>query len=96
MAVAVGYRFEIAGRWSEPDETLTDREQAFFSRKSLYPVINTVFKDRSGGDCGRFVVRFQSSNDLTSLWPLYLVDNSDIEALLRMVSLCAGQAPITP
>jgi hypothetical protein len=48
---AVGYRFEIAGRWSRPDQTLDPSEPDHFygSGEPLNPEINAVFVNRYGG-----------------------------------------------
>jgi hypothetical protein len=88
---AVGYRFEIPGRWSEPDETLAPPETGLFhgSRDPSNPAINTVFVNRYGVECGRFVIKFLSPSS-TGPWPgQFLIDNADVLDLLRMVASCA-------
>ncbi len=87
---AVGYRFDDAGRWSEPEVTLADKgPETNLAVDGASPVLNTGFKDRSGADCGRLVVRF--SNVLTHRGLVYLIDNSDIGDLLRVISSCAAK-----
>jgi hypothetical protein len=82
-AAAVGYRFETPGPWSEPAETLAPPEVGPFhrSRDPLNPEINTVFVNRYGVECGRF---------LTDPPPAqFLIDNADLPDLLRVVASCA-------
>jgi len=86
---AVGYRFDSADRWSEPEETLEDKSpKAYFTVVGPSPGLNASFKDRSGTDCGGLVVRF--SQALTDRGPAYAIDNSAIEDLLRVISSCAA------
>lgn len=87
---AVGYRFEKVGRWSEPEQTLEDEGlNRNVAGDEASPVLSTQFKDRSGADCGRLVVRFSRAR---SGWrPAYAIDNSDIEDLLRVISSCAAR-----
>jgi len=95
--VAVGYQFEIAGRWSEPDETLEDRD---YGELSLIenPQINVVFKDRTGTDCGRHLVIFtqypmlltRSGRQQEPSLP-YVIDNSDLADILSLISSCAAR-----
>ena len=92
--VAVGYRFDISGAWSEPDETLDpDREwgdAAALSEQSEFR-LDTLFKDSSGVDCGRFHVKFiQTGGEQKETLP-YLVDNSDFGDLLSTIASCAGR-----
>jgi len=57
--IAIGYRFEDAGPWSKPCETLdekSDRKDAVQNPASAD--IETVFVNRNGIDCGSQVVRF--------------------------------------
>jgi hypothetical protein len=87
---AVGYRFDNAGRWSEPEQTLEDKSpETHFTVEGASPGLNASFRDRSGADCGRLVVRF--SGVLTFEGPVYLIDNSDIGDLLRVISSCAAR-----
>jgi hypothetical protein len=46
--------------------------------------INTLFKSAVGSDCGSYRVRFYT--------PTYLVDNQDLEGLLRLIASCATGA----
>jgi len=100
--IAMGYRLDIAGGWSEPDETLEDSGVDTHSQEPENPEIPVVFKDSSGRDCGRHVLRFLSRDDdslnrvfpgLASSTPTplphYLINNADLGDVLRIISLCA-------
>lgn len=80
--IAVGYRFASSGWWSPPYEPITVDE-----RKPVNPEIDTIFTDHSGRDCGRYRVSFIKTNQAVE--PAYLVNNSDLEGLLRLISSCA-------
>ena len=77
--IAVGYRFDVPGRWSTPVETLEDPDGAAWRIEDLD--IDALFKDGSGKDCGRARIQFRS--------PDFEIDNSDIGDLLRLISRCA-------
>ncbi len=93
--VAVGYRFRIAGRWSEPLETLVERHnegETFFSDISSNPPspqIDTEFTNRFGVGCGEHRVQLHLGKDQ---WDRasYFVDNTDLGDLLRLISSCAA------
>lgn len=84
--VAVGYRFDIRGPWAEPFEMLEDQNSLVGVDYPENPQLDTVFKDRSGKDCGTYRVRFLTGNGSQP----YLIDNSDIGGLLRVISTCAA------
>jgi hypothetical protein len=90
-SVALGYRFNGAGRWGEPRETLDiDREYPLGNIGPQNPRIETLFKTSSGGDCGKVWVEFVLPP--TGEWGpelAYLVDNSDLSGLLRTITSCA-------
>jgi hypothetical protein len=90
---AIGYRFDISGHWSEPDETLEEKlpwgDSAVVSEQREFSLL-TFFKDSFGKDCGQYNVKFLKisagrSNGVAS----YLIDNSDLDKLLRLVESCA-------
>jgi len=92
--VAVGYRFEAPDWWSRPDATLgKEREYAALAHPEN-PDFETRFMNASGGDCGKHRVKFLATpmgagpGDL-----MYVVDNSDLEELLRLIGSCAERAP---
>jgi hypothetical protein len=98
---AVGFRLDISGRWSGPEETLD--EDGYSDHipnvhpSLMNPELATVFTNRLGHECGRTDVRFFGSNTRISLGgppvlpEMYLVDNSDIDGLLHLISTCAAQ-----
>lgn len=99
--VAVGYRFNISGRWAEPEETLEeDRDYGdavMLSRKPEFE-IDTLLKDSSGADCGRHRVKFLKTPSTLLGRPMkYVVDNSDFPDLLKSVATCAARTrtPLT-
>ena len=78
VGIAVGYRFEVPGRWSEPDETLEELE--------------TQFSNNSGAGCATHKVTFRKVLENTDSSPMYVVDNDDIAGILRSISACAEQS----
>lgn len=88
---AVGYRFEIPGPLSEPEETL---EQP----RLEYPMppltagrfsLETKFTDSAGKDCARYRVDFTVKDPLIPR--IYRIDNTDIDELLRLIGRCASE-----
>jgi hypothetical protein len=87
--IAVGYRFDVQGPWSQPLETLEDRKPIDDVQEVEEPELDTLFKDGSGKDCGRTRILFLSPG-FDSPNSSYLVDNADIGALLGLISRCAA------
>ncbi len=89
--VAVGYRIDIAGSWSAPEETLGDKsysKDAPLNR--VDPELMTDFKTASGADCGKFPLKFVGKGMLQGFaTDGYAIDNSDLEDLLRLIAACA-------
>jgi hypothetical protein len=87
---SMGFSFGIAGRWSEPEETLepekTYAEPALL--ELLHPELVAHFKNRLGDDCGSHPVSFLRTDEED--YPHYLVDNSDLRELLRLIATCAA------
>lgn len=89
--LAIGYRFEILGRWSEPPIVLDERlEGDKPTSDSLTPEIETVFKDRSGNDCAKQSVKFIGQQPDAGQ-KTFLVDNADVGDLLRAMSSCMAR-----
>jgi hypothetical protein len=87
---AVGYLFDIPGRWSEPEETLEEkREYRSAPLASENFALDTQFKNSAGKDCARYSVSFRKIERPTG--PIYQVDNSNIEDLLRSIGTCSAQ-----
>jgi hypothetical protein len=90
---AVAYRFDIAGQWSEPEETLEQkRDPGNAPLKMINPELDVFFNTSSGRACGRHRVRFLGVKTGTGApFPgSYVVDNSDLGDLLRLISSCAA------
>ena len=89
--VSVGYRFDLAGPWSEPDETLEEKRDVDSApdagSRDLY--LDTSFKDKSGADCGKHRVKFLMIQSGGSESRKYLVDDQDLRGLLRTITSCA-------
>jgi len=89
--VAVGYRFDASDWWSRPEDTLGKEREYVALAHPESPDFETRFRDASGGDCGKHRVKFLKTpmgagpGDL-----MYVVDNSDLEELLRLISSCAA------
>lgn len=94
--VAIGFRFEGSGDWSKPEETLDQglHDRRFFKTWDQFPPdadLSTQFVDRAGNDCGgRREIRFVRVPGRPGNSPFkYVVDEVDLEGLLRAVSGCA-------
>jgi hypothetical protein len=89
--LAVGYRFEPPGWWSRPEETLGEEGEYVALANPENPDFETQFVNASGGDCGKRRVKFLKIP--MGLGPrdlLYVVDNSDLGDLLRLIGSCAA------
>lgn len=96
--VAIGYRFETPGDWSEPGETLEEGGSSGSSASVNFESpfdLETQFTNRSGAECGRKRIRFLRIADGQSPGR-YLVDDSDLVELLRLIASCAAQAGPMP
>lgn len=91
---AVGYRFTIPGSWAQPWLQIEKGgEPKAAARSEPNPALNTIFKNRSGADCGERLVAFSGvavapGARWKNVMMRYLVDNSDLEGLLRLVDSC--------
>jgi hypothetical protein len=96
--LAVGYQFVLQGRFSVPEMDLMDTPSgdsnlpglgAPQSKPSEF-LLATRFTDKGGKYCGTFQVKFlrhpSPPGELS-----FLVDNSDLEGLLRLINSCAAQ-----
>lgn len=91
--VAMGYRFDVAGRWAKPAGTLEQEEEQAVVDLAQIPVnveIDAILKGSSGGDCGRLRIKFFRSPGREGLFAKYLVDTSDLGDLLRSIAACAA------
>jgi len=78
--IAIGYRF----RSSDGPATSEPKGPLDSSRSTL----DTIFTTSAGDQCGIFRVEFLLSR--TGTEDSYLVDNADIDSLLRLMSVCAS------
>jgi hypothetical protein len=91
---ALGFRFEMQGPWSEPEETLEQPREEY--KGPLLAAdkfsIETQFTDSAGKDCGRHKVDFLTAKAPPNLiQDIYRIDNADIESLLRTIGRCAAE-----
>ncbi len=96
----IGYRFEFAGDWSQPEETL---DQGLQNRRRFYPNVDelptepkllTQFVDKVGNKCVKREIRFVLLPAIPEGTGFrYFVDDNDMEALLRTISECALHTP---
>jgi len=91
---AVGYLFDIRGRWSEPEQVL-EGPSRYARNYGDAPVLAddfglvTRFKTNSGSDCGTYTVDFHAVHDGVRVH--YQVNNSDLDGLVRMINSCFVQ-----
>ena len=94
--VGIGYRFAVAGRWAEPEETLREERGTSGAEETPRdPVIETFLKNRSGKDCGRIRLPFSETPRIASFpeGPVkYSINTSNLTDLLRLVSSCATES----
>jgi len=96
---AVGFRFENPGDWSRPEDTLDKalrdrRRTVHLDKIPKQPRLVTEFVDRAGNDCTRLEIRFvEVPTDRGSILVKYVVDERDLEGLLRTISRCALRLP---
>jgi len=93
-AVAVGYRFDFPGMWSEARMKVNLEEQRLQGSAPeglVSPQLSTVFKSSSGVDCGTRRVQFVSRSVGSLGLQTYVVNSADIEGLLHLVAACAAK-----
>ncbi len=94
VGYAVGYRFEIQGPWSEPEETLEQPREEY--RGPLLTAdtfsIDTHFTDSKGKDCTRHNFDFRTLKaPLGLVQDIYRIDNTDIEGLVHSIAACFSE-----
>ena len=89
---AMGYRFEMTGRWAEPAEIIDDEKDYGDISLPENPHLESRFKNSSGIDCARHMVEFIQTQAGGSGPAMYLVDNSDLGDLLGSIASCAATA----
>lgn len=91
--VAVGYRFDPApGAWSESRMKLNiEQQQTGAPELDANPQLNTTFMTASGADCGTYRILFLWQSLGSFRAGRYVIDNSDVGEILRLISSCAAQ-----
>lgn len=92
--VGVGYRFQLAGTWADPDESLREggrwqRGDAERLTSELEITIDTLFHDGSGKPFGRRPVRFAKAS-AEDPFDKYHVNNEDLGELILTIAACAS------
>jgi hypothetical protein len=88
---AIGYRFEIPNPWEEPEITLTQTGYRDIFVETIFE-LDTDFRGVAGRDCGTLRVRFVKDKKPKPPGYLgYLIDDPDIEKLLRFLGSCAAK-----
>lgn len=91
--VSLGYRFDVSGRWSEPDDLHIEDAPEGTKRAGDRPVIRTSFRDVAGKECGTLEIRFLEVPGAVRQGPAflnYLIDEDDLTPILRLISSCAA------
>jgi hypothetical protein len=89
--IAVGYRFNVPGPWSEPVETLDDEsasETPVITVKGPQFEIDTTFTDRSGRPCGSKRIRFLEDKVGVERRSYY-IDDTNVFDFFKLISACA-------
>jgi len=93
---AVGYLFEIRGRWSEPEQVLEgpsriSRDYADAPMLADDVSLVTQFKTKIGEDCGTYTVDFHVVHGNNDFPFHYQVNNSNLNDLVRLINSCFVQ-----
>jgi len=86
--VALGYRLQFSGAWGAADGSTQQTDALIdLAQYPRNPEVDTYFRDGLGNHCGSYTVKFTRVQ--TDYLPKYVVDNLDLEGLLRVISSCA-------
>jgi hypothetical protein len=86
--VAIGYRLDVPGRWSQPWVAESLKEawgEVDLKRLPANPAIRALFTDSEGRACGEHTVEFSEDGGPSK----YLVDDPELGELLRLITSCA-------
>jgi hypothetical protein len=87
---AVGYHFDIRGRWSEPEETLEEnRNDGDDPLTSAEIALDTQFKTSTGKNCAKYVLGFKKVSQFGRA--RYLVNNRTLGDLIQSINTCFVQ-----
>ena len=87
----VGYKLDIAGPWSEPEDLLKESPPSAVTQYERKSVIDVTFTTRSGTVCASDRVEFSYVGFSGAGHPAYVVDNDNIGSLLQSLQLCAAR-----
>lgn len=86
---AMGYLFDIRGRWSEPETLEEVRYDGDAPLTVAEVALDTQFKTGRGRDCARYLVGFNKVTELGLA--RYLVNNTNLSDLVRSINTCFVQ-----
>ena len=90
-AFSIGYHFDVAGAWSTPEDP--DVEViGVVDPSNQRAVLRTYFVDSAGRDCGNVQIAFRrvSTGGEAPSYLEYLVDEMDLEPVMRLITSCAA------
>ena len=92
--LGMGYRFDVSGRWAEPEEMLKEtRSVGVAVPHGPSFALDTLLKDGMGNDCGRLRIEFVEGSDAAMGRRGYLIGNDNLPAILNSISSCAAGRP---
>ena len=84
---AVGYLFDIHGRWPEPEETLVEnRNDGDDPLTSAEIALDTQFKTSTAKNCAKYLVGFKEVSQFGRV--RYLVNNTNLGDLIQSIKTC--------
>jgi hypothetical protein len=84
---AVGYLFDIRGRWPEPEETLEEnRNDGDDPLTSAENALDTQFKTSTAKNCAKYLVGFKEVSQFGRV--RYLVNNTNLGDLIQSIKTC--------
>jgi hypothetical protein len=88
---SIGYRFETAGPWSSAEDPDANELDGAPGSSSPRAVLRTYFVDSAGKACGNREIGFRGVSGEPPSYLGYLVDEADLEPVLRLISACASR-----
>jgi hypothetical protein len=86
----VGYRFDIRGRWSEPEETLEqNRDDGDDPLTEPEVALDSQFTTSTGKNCAKYLGGFKKVSQFGRA--RYLVDNTNLKDLISSIGVCFTQ-----
>ncbi len=89
---SIGYRFETSGPWSRPEDPDADELDGGAGSPNPHAVLRTYFVNAAGKDCGNVQIAFRSvsTGGEPPSYLGYLVDEANLEPVLRIIASCAS------